>query len=57
MSERPGEPHPDAEPPGSRGSGESLLRDGLRGIALVTAATAGLAAIAAVIALVVAALY
>jgi hypothetical protein len=39
------------------GRGESIWRDGLRGIALVTAATVGLALAAALVALVVALLY
>jgi hypothetical protein len=49
----------DPSPADSRrtGRGESILRDGLRGIALVTAATVALAAAAAVVALVVALLY
>lgn len=49
----------DEEPPRVRGGRpeESLLRGGLTGIALVTAATIGLAAAAAVIALIVSLLY
>ncbi|HVM00562.1 MAG TPA: hypothetical protein VM324_14810 [Egibacteraceae bacterium] len=40
-----------------RDSAESILRGGLVGIALVTAATVGLAAAAAVVALVISLLY
>jgi hypothetical protein len=53
--------HEDPTPADARGRsaarGESMLRDGLRGIALVTAATVGLGLAAAVVALVVALLY
>jgi hypothetical protein len=48
-------PSPADTPRAARG--ESILRDGLRGIALVTAATIGLGLVAALIALVVALLY
>jgi hypothetical protein len=47
----------DAPRPRRRALEDSLLRGGVRGIALVTLATLGLAAVAAVIALVVSLLY